>query len=329
MAEHLLELENVSKTYELRRDGFGKGQGGTVHAVDGVSLHIDAGQVLGLVGESGCGKSTVGRLACWLEKPTSGRILLDGSDVARASKADRHRVTLMFQDTGASLDPRMQVGDIIAEPLAIARVSRSERRARTLALMSDVGLESTLTDRFPHELSGGQRQRVGLARALALDPELLIADEPVSALDVSVQAQVLNLLRGLRTRRTLGVLFISHDLAVVRYLADRVGVMYLGHLVECGPAAAVFDSPAHPYTSALRATVDPRRSHRSSPILTGEIPSAVSPPSGCAFRTRCPLATELCASTAPPLVEVGPDHTSACHYPERAADAFGLSEAVH
>ena len=295
------------------------GRGHPVQAVTDVSLAVGRGEAVGLVGESGSGKSTIGRLLLGLLPPSEGVVLLDGADVSRtrgqALRRLRGRMQLVFQDPYSSLDPRRRVGDQIADGLAIHRlVPRSERGAKVAALLDQVGLPSTHAARYPHEFSGGQRQRIGIARALATGPEFLVADEPVSALDVSVQAQVLALLADLRTRLGLGMLFISHDLHVVRSLCDRVMVLYLGRMMEEGPAAEVLENPRHPYTRALLSaspSLDAAR-RRTRILLAGEPPSPANPPSGCVFRTRCPWAIPACAANVPAAHEVGPGHIAAC-----------------
>ncbi|WP_329127140.1 dipeptide ABC transporter ATP-binding protein [Streptomyces caniferus] len=327
-AEPLLRLTDVSKTYPLHgglftRRGPGRKGAAEVSAVAGVSLTVRRGETFGLVGESGCGKSTLGRLAVGLEAPTAGTVHVAGRDLGtldkRELRAHRRHVQLMFQDSAAAMDPRMRVGAVLREPLVVQGIGdRAEQRRRIAGLLDDVGLPRGAVDRYPHEFSGGQRQRLGLARALALAPSLVVADEPVSALDVSVQAQILHLLRTLQREKGIGYLFISHDLAVVRHLADSVGVMYLGKLVETGPAAQVLARPLHPYTRGLLDSVDapdPDAAPAGTP-LGGEAPSAAAPPSGCRFRTRCPLATGLCATTEPPPAEPEtPGHRVACHFP--------------
>ena len=319
----ILSVQDLVKDFPLGGVFFGRSRG-TVSAVAGVSFEVLRGQTLGLVGESGCGKTTTGRLIVGLETPTSGTVLVDGKDLSRLSgrswRSLRRQVQFMFQDSYASLDPRMKVGAILREPLVIQKIgTRAEQEQRVAELLDDVGLPRNAVERFPHEFSGGQRQRIGLARALSLRPELIVADEPVSALDVSIQAQVLNTMRDLQDTLSLTYVVISHNLSVIRYLADRIGVMYLGKLVEEGPAEAVYRHPRHPYTDSLiRAIPAPVPSARGvAPMpLAGEIPSALDPPSGCRFRTRCPRAQSLCAMTEPALVGSGGDgHRFACHFP--------------
>ncbi|MFI6483477.1 dipeptide ABC transporter ATP-binding protein [Nonomuraea sp. NPDC050663] len=279
----------------------------TVKAVSGVSFEVAAGETFGLVGESGCGKSSLGRMLVGLDRADGGQILFEGEKLTRPRPA----VQMMFQDSGAALDPRMRIGRILREPLVIQGIGDRDERVRRL--LDDVGLPEGVLDRYPYELSGGQRQRVGLARALALDPKVLIADEPVSALDVSIRSQVLNLMRRIQLERGLSSVVISHDLAVVRYLADRVGVMYLGKLVETGTTDEVYGSAAHPYTAGLLAAVP--EGERNGTRVSGELPSSIDPPSGCRFRTRCALATETCARIEPPMTTLGGTHRVACHYP--------------
>jgi peptide/nickel transport system ATP-binding protein len=303
-----------------------------VSAVADVSFAIPKGETFGLVGESGCGKTTVGRLIVGLEKPSAGAIVVDGRDLASLSSRERRRqarlVQLMFQDSYASMDPRMRVATILREPLVIQRVgNRSAQAARVAELLDEVGLPQAAAERYPHEFSGGQRQRLGLARALMLRPSMIVADEPVSALDVSIQAQILNLMQDLQHEHGLTYLFISHDLSVVRYMADTIGVMYLGKLVEVGPADAVYTSPVHPYTRGLIDTVpvaDPSleraKEHQG---VRGELPSAVAPPSGCRFRTRCPYAQDVCSAEEPPLRPFSSDgHLAACHFPLSPPDTY-------
>ena len=302
---------------------------GALRAVDGVDLDLDSGRTLGLVGESGCGKSTLARALTGLAPASAGRIELDGralgGERAAAARRLRRDVQMIFQDPLASLDPRMTVGQIVAEPLRHLRRewSRAERGRRVRTMLEEVGLSAHHINRYPHEFSGGQCQRIGIARALVVEPRVLICDEPVSALDVSIQARILELLARLRDRFGIALLFIAHDLAVVRQISDAVAVMYLGRLVERGPAATLFDAPAHPYTRALASAVprpDPAGERSRRRIrLHGELPSPADPPSGCVFRTRCPWAQADCASQVPRLREHGPDRRVACHHAEAIA----------
>ena len=318
MATILAEGKHLSKTFPVK----GQGKGAALHAVSGVDLAVYEGETLALVGESGCGKSTLGRLLLGLLPPTQGQVFFDGQDLAALPparlRALRRQMQLVFQDTAAALNPRWTVGQSLAEPLRIHNLCpRGEYAARGAALLTQVGLAPDLLDRYPHQLSGGQRQRVGLARALALSPRLVVCDEPVSALDVSVQAQMLNLLADLQASQGLTYVLISHDLGVVRHSADRVCVMFLGRVCEVGPTQALFSAPRHPYTKFLLDSVprpDPTRRGESGPPLAGEIPSPVHPPSGCRFRTRCPYAQDICAQSVPPLTGAG-DHQAACHFP--------------
>lgn len=318
MATILAEGKHLSKTFPVK----GQGKGAALHAVSGVDLAVYEGETLALVGESGCGKSTLGRLLLGLLLPTQGQVFFDGQDLAALPparlRALRRQMQLVFQDTAAALNPRWTVGQSLAEPLRIHNLCpRGEYASRGAALLTQVGLAPDLLDRYPHQLSGGQRQRVGLARALALSPRLVVCDEPVSALDVSVQAQMLNLLADLQAAQGLTYVLISHDLGVVRHSADRVCVMFLGRVCEVGPTQALFSAPRHPYTKFLLDSVprpDPIRRGESGPPLAGEIPSPVHPPSGCRFRTRCPYAQDICAQTVPPLTGAG-DHQAACHFP--------------
>lgn len=318
MATILAEGKHLSKTFPVK----GQGKGAALHAVSGVDLAVYEGETLALVGESGCGKSTLGRLLLGLLPPTQGQVFFDGQDLAALPparlRALRRQMQLVFQDTAAALNPRWTVGQSLAEPLRIHNLCpRGEYAARGAALLTQVGLAPDLLDRYPHQLSGGQRQRVGLARALALSPRLVVCDEPVSALDVSVQAQMLNLLADLQASQGLTYVLISHDLGVVRHSADRVCVMFLGRVCEVGPTQALFSAPRHPYTKFLLDSVprpDPTRRGESGLPLAGEIPSPVHPPSGCRFRTRCPYAQDICAQTVPPLTGAG-DHQAACHFP--------------
>ncbi|MGW5687943.1 ABC transporter ATP-binding protein [Nonomuraea sp. NPDC003754] len=329
VTEPRLRVVDLRREHPAGRAGLFGGRR-TVKAVSGVSFEVAAGETFGLVGESGCGKSSLGRMLVALDRPTSGEVIFDGEPVTRMSARTlgprRTQLQMMFQDSNASLDPRMRIGTILREPLAIQGIgTRAQRTARARELLRDVGLPASMLERYPYELSGGQRQRVGLARALALDPKVLVADEPVSALDVSIRSQVLNLMRRIQLERGLSSVVISHDLAVVRYLADRVGVMYLGKLVETGTTEEVYGSAAHPYTAGLLAAIpeaDPDAPRPPAAArVRGELPSPIDPPSGCRFRTRCALATELCAQKEPPLTPVTGTHHVACHHPLRRAES--------
>jgi oligopeptide/dipeptide ABC transporter ATP-binding protein len=316
----ILTVEQVSKSFPMRRSFFSRATE-ALHAVVDVSLEVAAGETLGIVGESGCGKTTLARLMVRLHTPDRGRILFRERDLASMPAAElrstRTRLQMVFQDPYSSLNPRMAVGDAIAEPLHVHRIvpPAEVERERDL-LMERVGLSRRLASRLPRELSGGQRQRVSIARALSVRPEVLIADEAVSSLDVSVRAQILNLLADLRAELGLTLIFISHDLSVVDHLSDRVAVMYLGRVVELGPTADVLGAGGHPYTRGLVAAIpQPVVGHRrSQPAIRGELPSAIRPPTGCVFRTRCPMAQSICAEVLPPNVAVGPLHWTACHY---------------
>jgi oligopeptide/dipeptide ABC transporter ATP-binding protein len=318
MSEALLSVRGLVKHFHPRASLLAK-PGKPVRAVDGVDLDVPASGTLGLVGESGCGKSTTGRLVLRLIEADAGAIHFEGEDIRGASPARlrslRRRMQIVFQDPFASLDPRMTVAEILAEPFVVHRIGTvAERAASVRRLLDAVGLAAHHAARHPHEFSGGQRQRIGIARALALDPSLIVADEPVSALDVSIQAQILNLMKDLQRARGLAFLFISHNLAVVRHMADRVAVMYLGRVVEEAPREALFSSPRHPYTQALLSAVpDPGGERRDRIVLTGEIPRPDDPPSGCRFRTRCPVAVPRCAAEEPPLRALAPGHRVACH----------------
>ena len=322
--EVVLAAKDLIKDFPVTR-GLMQRRVGTVSAVAGVSFDIRRGETFGLVGESGCGKTTIGRMIVGLEKATDGKISFAGGDLASVSGREyrrlRRKIQYMFQDSYASLDPRMRAGTILREPLAVQHIgSRQEQQRRIVEMLGHVGLPESATERYPHEFSGGQRQRLGFARALMLSPELIVADEPVSALDVSIQAQVLNMMRGLQHELGLTYLFISHDLAVVRYLSDHIGVMYLGKLVEVGPAEEVYLTPAHPYTRGLidsAPVADPvAEKAKVRAGVTGELPSAMSPPSGCRFRTRCPRAQEICAEVEPQLTPFSEKkHMAACHFP--------------
>lgn len=327
MSGNILELRDVRTHFPIHKGFLLRREDGAVRAVDGVTLDVREGEVLGLVGESGCGKSTLARTILQLVPATSGTITLSGRDLGSATptqmRACRRDLQMIFQDPYSSLDPRMRVKTIVREPLVVQGIgNRRTQNQRVVQLLGEVGLSAGAAELYPHEFSGGQRQRIGLARALALNPKLIVADEPVSALDVSIQAQILNLMRDLQQRHDLTYIVISHDLAVVKYLADRIGVMYLGKLVETGPAIEVYGHTAHPYTQALIDAIpvpDPvvaRASHHAT--VRGELPSAMAPPSGCRFRTRCPLAQDVCAAEEPPLRLVGSEHLTACHFPLQA-----------
>jgi peptide/nickel transport system ATP-binding protein len=319
-AHPLLQVDGLKKHFPIRR-GIFSGVSGWVKAVDGVSLSIASGETLALVGESGSGKTTTGRCILRLLEPTSGSVIFDGVDLLalppRAMRRMRRQIQVVFQDPYASLNPRMRVRTIVREPLDIHRIGsgRKERDEIVADLLRRVGLDPAMRDRYPHEFSGGQRQRIGVARALALQPRLIVADEPVSALDVSVQAQVINLLIGLQEDFGIAYLFIAHDLAVVERIADRVAVMYLGQIVEVATREEIFRNPLHPYTRALLQAIpipDPARA-RERQVLRGDPPSPSQPPPGCRFHTRCPSAVEACPRIEPPLVEVSPGHRVACH----------------
>ncbi|GEM89544.1 ABC transporter ATP-binding protein [Oceanithermus desulfurans] len=318
-ATPLMEVNHLRKWFPIR-GGILSRTVGHVKAVNDVSFYVNRGEVLGLVGESGSGKTTVGRTILRLIEPTDGEVIFDGTDVVGLSKPElrpfRRRMQIIFQDPFASLNPRMTVGDIIAEPLIIHRLVKTaqERTDRVAELLKLVGLSPDHMRRYPHEFSGGQRQRIGIARALAVDPEFIVADEPVSALDVSIQAQVVNLLQDLKDELGLTLLFIAHDLAVVEYVSDRIAVMYLGKIMEMAPAKELYTNPKHPYSEALLSAVpvpDPTIK-RERIVLEGDIPSPINPPSGCVFRTRCRYAIPECAETVPELREVSPGHYKAC-----------------
>jgi oligopeptide transport system ATP-binding protein len=328
---NLIEVENL-KVYFPIRAGIFKTVQGTVKAVDDVTFEVRRGETLGLVGESGCGKSTTGRAMIRLREPTAGIVKFDGVELtslkSNALRRLRRRMQIIFQDPYGSLDPRMTVGSIISEPLETHHLAKGPgKRERVAELLKMVGLDPTYVNRYPHEFSGGQRQRIGVARALAVEPEFIVCDEPISALDVSIQAQVLNLLTDLRDRLGLTYLFIAHDLSVVKHISDRVAVMYLGKIVEIGPPDTIYAAPGHPYTRALLSAVpvpDPASERRRRRvILTGDVPSPANPPSGCRFHTRCWLYERLgkpenCRTIDPPLREIGTDQKAACHYAEES-----------
>jgi oligopeptide transport system ATP-binding protein len=320
--EVLLKVDNLVKHFPIMRGTIFRKQVGAVRAVDGISFDVRRGETLGLVGESGCGKSTTGRAILQLHRPTSGSVIFEGKDLVQMKGEDlrkmRRRMQMIFQDPYASLNPRMTVGEIIGEPLLVHNLaSKKEADQKVEDLLQLVGLNSAYANRYPHEFSGGQRQRVGVARALALNPSLIVCDEPISALDVSIQAQVVNLLEDLQSQFNLTYLFIAHDLSMVRHISTRVAVMYLGKIVELAARDVLYAHPLHPYTQALLSAVpipDPAvEEKRKRQILQGEIPSPANPPSGCHFRTRCPLADTICAEKDPEWREMVPDHFVACH----------------
>ena len=329
----LLQITNLVKEFPIT-SGVMQRKVGSVHAVSDVTFSVPAGTTFGLVGESGCGKTTIGKLIVALEKPNSGTITLGDMDVSSLHGGELRRkrrdLQLMFQDPQSSLDPRMRVGAIISEPLAVQHLgSRRAQQDRVFELLGEVGLPRNAVERYPHEFSGGQRQRIGLARALTLNPRLIVADEPVSALDVSIRAQVLNLMKRLQASHGLTYVVISHDLAVVKYMAERIGVMYLGKLVELGSAQDIYERAAHPYTAGLIATIPvpkPATERAKKDVaIRGELPSPVNPPSGCRFRTRCPYAQEICAAEEPELRSFGPGHVAACHFPLQTPDGSAVS----
>jgi oligopeptide/dipeptide ABC transporter ATP-binding protein len=329
MTETLLEAHDLVKHFAVRGTAFSRG-GEVVHAVDGVSLEVKSGETLGVVGESGCGKSTLGRLLVRLHEPTGGTVRFRGRDITTLSRRQlrpfRREMQMIFQDPYASLNPRKRVGQILEDPFQIHdRLTRAELRRRVTELLEIVGLSPDHVNRYPHEFSGGQRQRIGVARALALNPKLIVADEPVSALDVSIQAQVINLLDDLQHDFDLTYVFIAHDLGVVHHVSDRIAVMYLGVVVEVGPSDELFLRPVHPYTEALLSAIpaiegeDAGRRERI--VLEGEVPSPVAPPAGCRFHPRCRYATDICRVERPPLADHGGGRFAACHHPLDAKGA--------
>lgn len=329
----LVQVEDLKMHFPIYTGVFRR-HTGDVKAVDGVSFTIQAGETLGLVGESGCGKSTVGRAILRLYEPTAGRVVIGGDDIATLDaetlRKKRPAMQMVFQDPQASLNPRMTLSAIISEPMVEHTVmTAEERQARVFELMDAVGLNRRFANRYPHEFSGGQRQRIGIARALALNPKFIVCDEPIAALDVSIQAQVVNLLEDLQDKFGLTYLFISHDLSMVRHIADRVAVMYLGRIAELSPRDALYDRPLHPYAEALLSAVnepDPNRARRERIILKGDVPSPANPPKGCAFCTRCPKVMEICRVTRPELAEVQPGRFVACHLYTSAAGSTGATE---
>jgi oligopeptide transport system ATP-binding protein len=320
LATPLVEVVGLEKHFAVKSGGWKRNAGGVVQAVAGVSFDINAGETLALVGESGCGKSTLGRLLIRLIDATAGTVRFDGVDLtsldAESLRRSRSNFQLVFQDAGSSFNPRMKVASIVAEPLKIMGVRSAERHERAAAMLDLVGISEQQMERYPHEFSGGQRQRIGIARALVCKPKFVVCDEPVSALDVSIQAQVINLLSDLQKELGLTYLFVSHDLRVVRHIANRVAVMYLGEMVEIGPVEGVYGRPKHPYTRALLASVPRQHSRteaRQAP-LGGEMPSARNPPSGCRFHTRCPMVQQICRDVHPTPRQIEPDRRVACHF---------------
>lgn len=318
--KELLRVEHLKKYYPLKK-GFMSKAGGSVKAVDDISFSVNEGETFAVVGESGCGKSTMGKCVIRLVEPTEGKVILDGEDFTALKGTDlkkaREKIKLIFQDPYASLNPRMTVKDIIAEPLDIAGVikDKKQRDEHILNTMEQVGLNKEYLSRYPHEFSGGQRQRIGIARAIVLKPKLIICDEPVSALDVSIQAKIINLLKDLQKQMKMAYIFISHDLSVVKHIADRVAVMYLGHIMELADTKEIYDHPSHPYTQALFSAIPKIGEGRISDkiVLSGDVPSPADPPQGCCFHTRCPKACERCTKEVPQLKEIAPNHFSACH----------------
>jgi oligopeptide transport system ATP-binding protein len=338
-SKYILSVRDLEMHFPITQGILFQKKVGAVRAVDGISFDVVRGETLGLVGESGCGKSTTGRTILHLSEPTGGKIYFEGRDITRLKgnelKATRRNMTMIFQDPYASLNPRMTVGNVISEPLIIHKVGANakERLEKVEELLELVGLSKYFINRYPHEFSGGQRQRVGIARALAASPSFIVADEPVSALDVSIQAQVVNLLEDIQQRLGLTYLFVAHDLSVVRHISDRVAVMYLGKIVELSQRDELYERPAHPYTRALLSAVpvpDPKvEKKRERIILTGDVPSPVNPPSGCRFHTRCPIAKQICKEQEPEFRDIGGKHFSACHFAEDVASGIALKATAN